>query len=195
MPPTETQQWTVSGPSGFTSALHLTSAALPPLGPYSVLIKLAYASLNYRDLIIPQGLYPFPMANNVVPGSDGSGTVISTGSSVTRFSAGDRVLTHFGPLHQTGDVTLEAAGQTLGGGVDGVLREYAVFEESGLVRCPHSLSLQQGATLPCAALTSWNALYGLQSRAIVPGQWVLTEGTGGVSVFAVQVRERPPPPL
>lgn len=78
--------------------------------------------------------------------------------------------------------------ETLGGGMDGVLREYGVFGEYGLVSLPKSLDFKQGSTLPCAALTAWNALYGLQSKAIIPGQWVLTEGTGGVSTFGIQVR-------
>ena len=185
-PPTSTPQWIVSGQDGFDSLTYQASAQIPEVGPYDVLVHMAYASLNYRDLIIPKGQYPFPMTNNVIPGSDGSGTVVSVGNKVTRFKAGDKVLTQFGPHHQFGPLTVSAAASTLGGGIHGVFREYGVFGEYGLVANPSTLDLQQGATLPCAALTAWNALYGLQSKAIVPGQWVLTEGTGGVSVFALQ---------
>ena len=185
-PPTSTAQWIVAGESGFDSLKFQDSSPIPYQGDHDVLVHMSYASLNYRDLIIPKGQYPFPKIDNVVPGSDGSGTVLSVGKSVTRFKEGDKVLTQFGPLHQFGPVTLAAGGKTLGGGMHGVFREYAVFDEYGLVRLPESLSLQEGSTLPCAALTAWNALYGLASKAIIPGQWVLTEGTGGVSVFAIQ---------
>jgi NADPH:quinone reductase-like Zn-dependent oxidoreductase len=126
------------------------------------------------------------MKNNVVPGSDGAGVVVEVGKSVTHFKAGDEVLTQFSQTHQNGPVTEEHAKNTLGGGLDGVLRQHGVLPDYGLVHNPKSLSLQEGSTLPCAALTAWNALYGLQSKAIIPGQWVLVEGTGGVSVFGLQ---------
>ncbi|MCJ1332575.1 hypothetical protein MMC10_009268 [Thelotrema lepadinum] len=185
-PPTTTSQWIVAGESGFDSLKFQDSVSIPSLGDHEVLVRFSYASLNYRDLIIPKGQYPFPKVDNVVPGSDGAGEVISVGRYVKRYKAGDKVLTQFGPWHQFGAVTAAAAANTLGGGRHGVLREYGVFDEYGLVKNPESLSLQEGSTLPCAALTAWNALYGLGSKAIIPGQWVLTEGTGGVSVFAVQ---------
>ena len=187
MAPTNTSKWCITGQTGFDALKFIESAPIPSVGPFDVLVHMHYASLNYRDLIIPKGQYPFPMRENVVPGSDGAGTVVSVGKDVSRFKEGDKVLTQFGQRHQFGPVDAAAVGATLGGGIDGVLSEYAVFNETGLVRMPESLSFQQGSTLPCAALTAWNALYGLQSKAIVPGQWVLTEGTGGVSVFAIQV--------
>lgn len=127
------------------------------------------------------------MKNGAVPGSDGAGTVVAIGDGVQKFKVGDKVCTQFGPLHQAGHVTAEAAKFTLGGGLDGVLRDYGVFPDYGLVHMPKTLDFQQAATLPCAAVTAWNCLYGLEGRQVIPGQYVLTQGTGGVSVFAVQV--------
>lgn len=144
------------------------------------------ASLNYRDLIIPKGRYPFPAKDGVVPGSDGAGVVESVGSGVTRFKAGDRVVTLFNSGHIAGSLDASSLSTGLGGAIDGTLREYGVFDEQGLVSAPKNLNDLEASTLSCAGLTAWNALYGLESRALKPGQWVLTQGTGGVSIFALQ---------
>ena len=128
------------------------------------------------------------MKSGVIPGSDGAGTVVAVGKSVQNFKAGDKVVSQFGPLHQSGHVAAEGAAKTLGGGLDGVLTEYAVFPDYGLVHMPKTLDFQEAAALPCAALTAWNCLYGLEGRGIIPGQYVLTQGTGGVSIFVLQVR-------
>lgn len=144
------------------------------------------ASLNYRDLIIPKGQYPFPAKDNVVPGSDGAGVVESVGSHVTRFKPGDRVVTLFNSGHIAGSLDAASLSTGLGGAIDGTLREYGIFDEQGLVAAPKNLNDLEASTLSCAGLTAWNALYGLESRALKPGQWVLTQGTGGVSVFALQ---------
>jgi NADPH:quinone reductase-like Zn-dependent oxidoreductase len=96
------------------------------------------------------------------------------------------VLTLFNQGHIAGSIDQQALGTGLGGALDGTLREYGVFDESGLVAMPTNLSFIEGSTLPCAAVTAWNALYGLESRALKPGQTVLTQGTGGVSLFALQ---------
>lgn len=131
-------------------------------------------------------MYPFGVKDNVVPASDGAGTIAAIGNRVTRFKEGDEVITLFNQGHIAGTVTPAMMGTGVGGALDGTLREYAVFEESGLVAKPSSLSLLEASTLPCAAVTAWNALYGLQSRALKPGDAVLTQGTGGVSIFALQ---------
>jgi len=144
------------------------------------------ASLNYRDLAIPKSMYPFPVKPNVVPGSDGAGTVVAVGKDVTRFKPGDKVVTLFNQGHLGGPLDRVSVGTGLGGAIDGVLRSVAAFDQHGLLPLPKGLSFNEGATLPCAALTAWNALYGLTDKAIKPGQWVLTQGTGGVSIFAVQ---------
>lgn len=131
-------------------------------------------------------MYPFPFKPNVIPGSDGAGTVIAVGKHVNRFKPGDKVVTLFNQGHLGGPLDRVAAGTGLGGALDGVLRSVAAFDQNGLVSLPKGLSFNEGATLPCAALTAWNALYGLTDKALKPGQWVLTQGTGGVSIFAVQ---------
>jgi NADPH:quinone reductase-like Zn-dependent oxidoreductase len=106
------------------------------------------------------------------------------GSKVTRFKKGDRVVTLFNQGHLAGSLTEKTILTGLGGWLDGTLRQYGVFSEEGLVEMPPSLSYLEAATLSCAALTSWNALYGL--KPLLPGQTVLTQGTGGVSLFTVQ---------
>lgn len=144
-------------------------------------------SLNYRDLIIPKGKYPFPFKDSVIPGSDGAGTVEAVGSRVTRFKPGDRVVTLFNQGHIAGSLDFQSLGTGLGGAVDGTLREYAPFDEQGLVHVPSNLDFAEASTLSCAAVTAWNGLYGLESRALKQGDVVLTQGTGGVSIFALQV--------
>lgn len=154
----------------------------------SILISLPVhsASLNYRDLIITKGSYPFPVKDNVIPGSDGAGVVEAVGKQVTKFKKGDKVLTIFNQAHIAGSLDAQSLMTGVGGAVDGVLRDYGAFDELGLVAMPSNLDFDEGSTLPCAALTAWNALYGLQGRDLKPGDWVLTQGTGGVSIFAVQ---------
>lgn len=133
-----------------------------------------------------QGKYPFPLSDNIVPGSDGAGTVEAVGPKVTRFQAGAKVVTLFNQKHLAGSVGKESITTGLGGALDGTLTQYGVFNEEGLVTMPSNLNWLEAGSLSCAALTAWNALYGLVP--LQPGQTVLTQGTGGVSVFAVQVR-------
>jgi NADPH:quinone reductase-like Zn-dependent oxidoreductase len=149
------------------------------------------ASLNYRDLIIPQGKYPFAQRDGVVPGSDGAGEVVATGDRVTRFKVGDKVATLFNQGHIAGSLDPVSVETGVGGVIDGTLRQYGAFDEQGLVKIPVNLNYLEASTLSCAALTAWNALYGLQGRALKPGDVVLTQGTGGVSIFALQVRFSP----
>ncbi|KAF2026409.1 alcohol dehydrogenase [Setomelanomma holmii] len=186
MAPTTTKQWTVEGQTGFDALKFNEKAQIPEIGDKDVLVKIQAASLNYRDLIIPKGKYPFPMKDGTVPGSDGAGTVESVGKHVTRFKPGDKVVTLFNQGHIAGSLNHQSLGTGLGGAIDGTLREYGVFDEAGLVAAPSNLNMLEASTLSCAALTAWNALYGLESRALKTGQTVLTQGTGGVSIFAVQ---------
>jgi len=211
MAPTTNKQWTIEGQDGFDSLKFDDKAEIPQFGDHDVLVNFHYASLNYRDLIISkvcnssrsssytalskttsspmlQGKYPFPTAFPRIPASDGAGTVVASGSRVTRFKKGDAVLTLFNQSHLAGNVTLRDTGTGLGGAIDGTLRQYGAFDENGLVKMPETLNFQQGATLPCAALTAWNALYGVEGKRLMPGDTVLTQGTGGVSMFALQVR-------
>ncbi|KAL9001407.1 MAG: hypothetical protein Q9188_005476 [Gyalolechia gomerana] len=186
MAPTTTKQWTVTGKTGFDSLNFDEKAQIPQLGDHDVLVHFHYASLNYRDLIIPKGKYPFPVNDNVVPGSDGAGTVEAVGPRVTQFKPGDKVVTMLNQAHYAGPVNLAVLNTGIGGVIDGTLRQYGAFEENGLVHMPTTIDFKQGSTLSCAAVTAWNALYGLESKALKPGETVLTQGTGGVSIFALQ---------
>lgn len=119
-----------------------------------------------------------------MPGSDGAGEVVAVGPKVTRFKEGDKVLTLFNQGHISGSLDAKSLMTGVGGCVDGTLRAHGVFSEEGLVAMPSNLNYLEGSTLVCAGLTAWNALYGL--APLMPGDYVLTQGTGGVSTFAVQ---------
>jgi NADPH:quinone reductase-like Zn-dependent oxidoreductase len=121
----------------------------------------------------------------VVAASDGAGEVVEVGPKVTEFKKGDKVVTLFNQGHQYGAIDIPATQTGLGGVIDGTLREYGVFKETGLVSAAKNLNYLENSTLPCAALTSWNALYGL--KPLKPGHVVLVQGTGGVSNFGLQV--------
>lgn len=155
----------------------------PSPGSGEVLVELRAAALNYRDLVIAQGGYPRNDNRPVVPLSDGAGRVIGVGAGVTRWSVGDRVIANFMRAWIAGAVNEAALNSSLGGGVDGVLAERFVVPEQALVRIPHHLDFAEAATLPCAALTAWNALTAAGTKA---GDTVLTLGTGGVSSFGIQ---------
>ncbi|KAH8891926.1 putative zinc-containing alcohol dehydrogenase [Thozetella sp. PMI_491] len=178
------KQWVVETTEKGNDGLVLKEAPIPKVGENEVLVKLLGASLNYRDLIIPRGLYPFPHVTPVVPGSDGAGEVVEVGSKVTKWAKGDKVVTLFNQEHQFGPIDLRGAKSGLGGVIDGTLRNYGVFNENGIVRAPANLNHLEASTLTCAALTSWNALYGL--KPLKAGDTVLVQGTGGVSIFALQ---------
>ncbi|PTB38013.1 hypothetical protein M441DRAFT_60320 [Trichoderma asperellum CBS 433.97] len=123
---------------------------------------------------------------NVIPGSDGAGTVVAVGKHVRRFTPGDRVVTAFFQDYVGGRFQPNMAASMLGGTLDGTLRTYGAFNEQGLARIPSNLSFLEASTLSCAGLTAWSALFGLSDYKLNAGQWVLTQGTGGVSVFALQ---------
>lgn len=171
-------------PGGGVESLALVHKTPPHPGPGQVLVALKAASLNYRDLLIADGNYPSGAEGSIVPLSDGAGQVVSVGEGCTRFKSGDRVIAIFMQSWTAGSIVDADLASALGGAIDGVLSEYQLFAESGLVAVPESLSYEQAATLPCAAVTAWNALYGMQP--IMAGQTVLTLGTGGVSLFALQ---------
>jgi len=178
------KQWVVENKDNGFDGLVCKEASIPQVGEAEVLVKLQASSLNYRDLTIPKGMYPFPTKFPVVAASDGAGEVIEVGSKVTEFKKGDKVATLFNQGHQYGPVDIAAAQTGLGGVIDGTLREYGIFAEKGLVKAAKNLSAIENSTLTCAALTSWNALYGL--KPLKPGQYVLVQGTGGVSLFGLQ---------
>ncbi|KIY49705.1 zinc-type alcohol dehydrogenase-like protein [Fistulina hepatica ATCC 64428] len=186
MTPSTQKQWTIRGTSGFDDLKFDNNAPIPGIGDHDVLVRLEAASLNYRDLIITKGMYPFAVSFPVVPGSDGAGTVEAVGPQVTRFHPGDKVLTLFNQGHYAGSLDAWSVQTGLGGAIDGTLRQYGVCNENGLALSPKNLAAKEASTLSCAALTAWNALYGIESRQVKPGDVVLTQGTGGVSIFALQ---------
>jgi len=165
-------------------ALRLTERAEPKPGPGQVLVTIKAVSLNYRDLVVVKGGYGRGLKLPLVPASDAAGEVTAVGKGVTRVRPGDRVAAIFMQSWVSGRLDAAGAASALGGAIDGVLAEQAVFGEQGLVRVPEHLSWEEAATLPCAAVTAWNAL--VVSGGIQPGDTVLTLGSGGVSVFALQ---------
>lgn len=160
--------------------------SMPAPGFGEVLIRFRAASLNFRDLMVVEGTYNPRMKLPAIPLSDGAGEVEAIGEDVSKWRPGDRVMPIFAQHWFDGEVDDAKRRSALGAGAywDGVLREYGVFGEEGLVRIPDDLSFEEAATLPCAALTAWNAL--AVSGRLKAGESVLTLGTGGVSIFAVQ---------
>jgi NADPH:quinone reductase-like Zn-dependent oxidoreductase len=157
----------------------------PSPTPKQILVRLQAASLNFRDLMIARGHYfGGPVAANTIPLSDGSGEVTAVGDAVTRFKVGDRVCGTFFRGWIDGRVP-DGPRPALGSPpADGVLAEYAVFDEQDAVAVPSHLSPEAAATLPCAAVTAWHAL--VENGRVAPGETVLIIGTGGVSIFALQ---------
>lgn len=166
-------------------ALALVERPTPALQAHEVAVRVRATSLNYRDLMVLHGNYARGAAPNVVPLSDGAGDVVEIGSAVTKFAVGDRVAAAFMQTWTSGAIEPHHGASALGGGVDGMLAERVVLAESGLVRVPDHLSYEQAATLPCAAVTAWNGLF--ETGSLKPGQTVLVQGTGGVSIAALQL--------
>jgi NADPH:quinone reductase-like Zn-dependent oxidoreductase len=150
-----------------------------------VVVKVGACSLNFRDLGIVRGTYRMPVRENLIPLSDGAGEVIEVGPGVTRVKVGDRVAGCFFQRWAGGEAPSDVHASALGGGIDGMLAEYAVLEEDGIVKIPGHLSLEEGATLPCAGVTVWNAM--MEHAKLIAGQTVLLQGTGGVSIFGLQL--------
>lgn len=165
--------------------LHIAERAEPQPGPGQLLVRVRAVALNYRDLLICAGQYDPKMQCPRVLTSDGAGEVVAVGPGVSRFAVGDRVAANFFPNWQTGPVSSERIRPSLGGDTDGMLAELVVLPETAWLTLPQHLSFEQAATLPCAALTAWNALFAGPS-VLTAGQTVLVQGTGGVSIFALQ---------
>jgi NADPH:quinone reductase-like Zn-dependent oxidoreductase len=164
-------------------ALQMKKKAVPQPGHGQVLVRIRAASLNYRDLLVISGSYSRNLPLPLIPLSDGAGEVVEVGAGVSHWQPGDRVAGTFFQDWDGGGINEETPKYAMGGAIDGVLAEYTLFREKGLVRVPANLTFEEGATLPCAALTAWHAL---QSGNLACGQSVLTLGTGGVSLFALQ---------
>ncbi len=158
-------------------ALRMVNREEPEPGAGQVLVRMRAASLNFRDLAILNGKYiGGPLQRDTVPLSDGAGEVVAVGAGVESLRVGDRVVATF---------TQGRRDEALGSPLDGVLREYAVFDADGVLPFPAHLDYETAATLPCAGVTAWNALF--EGKPLRPGETVLTLGTGGVSIYALQL--------
>lgn len=171
-------------PSFGIDALQGVEQPDPEPGPGQVLVRVRAVSLNYRDLLVVKGLYNPKLKLPRIPCSDGAGEVDAVGPGVTAWKPGDRVAGIFMQNWLDGPPTPAKVAGALGGDIDGMLADRVVLPEAGLVALPPHLTMEEGSTLPCAAVTAWNAL---QAGGLKPGATVLIQGTGGVSIFALQL--------
>ncbi|MEZ5908363.1 MAG: NAD(P)-dependent alcohol dehydrogenase [Hyphomicrobiaceae bacterium] len=172
----------VSG--GGIDSLSLVEMASPQPGPGEIMVRVRASSLNYRDLSTVKDPIGRGLALPMSPNSDAAGDVVAVGAGVTRFKAGDRVASCFFRDWPDGTCTPEAMAGALGGTANGVLAEEIILKDTGAVHMPAHLTYEEGATLPCAALTAWHAL--VEAGGLKAGDTVLLLGTGGVSIFALQ---------
>jgi NADPH:quinone reductase-like Zn-dependent oxidoreductase len=156
---------------------------VPVPGAGEVLVRVGAVSLNYRDLMIARDTYGRPIRYPIVPLSDGAGEVAGVGDGVRAVRKGQKVMGTFFPYWTSGNRTPDTDVRALGGDLGGMLSEYVVLPESGVVPVPDHLTIEEASTLPCAGLTAWNALFG--AHPVKPGDTVLVLGTGGVSSFSV----------
>ena len=161
-----------------------TETSVPKPAAHEVLVRVRAASLNRRDLYVLAGQYGPGDLSGKVPLSDGAGEVAAVGPQVSRVKVGDRVAAIFFQRWLNGKADANTQPSALGGAIDGMLSEYVLLNEEGLVHFPEHLSFEEAATLPCAAVTAWNGLF--TRGNLQPGEYVLLEGTGGVSVFGLQ---------
>lgn len=167
------------------AGLEYVERAVTTPSAHQVRVRIHAVSLNYRDLMIADGKYLSTGNGPVIPCSDGAGEVVAVGAGVTRFAVGDRVAASFFPNWVDGAPTARKTADSLGGAVDGMLAEEVVLHEEALVAIPAHLSYAEAATLPCAAVTAWNALF--VEGGLRAGDSVLLLGTGGVSISALQL--------
>lgn len=198
--PSSTSQWVIEKEQGL---ILKHDVPLPPLGAYDVLVKIHAVSLNARDhqilnvlvslalytinskLMNSQNTYMWGYKPGVIPTSDCAGSVLAIGGAVSRVKVGSRVAATFHRKWLKGELTSLAEASQVGAHSDGVLRQYAVFSEDELVVIPSHLNFIEASTLPCAAVTAWNSLF-CGRKSVKPGDVVLTQGSGGVSLFAIQ---------
>ena len=170
------REWSIDG-------MELVDRPEPEPGPGQIVVRMRAASLNYRDLLTVQGqggAYKLPL----IPFSDGAGDIAAVGQGVSRVAVGDRVCPMFFQSWFDGGPSASGRRYALGGTHPGVLQELMVLDAEGVTRIPDHLTFAEAATLPCAALTAWRALF--DEAHLRPGQTVLVQGTGGVSIFALQ---------
>jgi NADPH:quinone reductase-like Zn-dependent oxidoreductase len=179
------RSWHLQGLGAGLDGLQLRERALPRPGPREVLVRVRACALNYREIgILQLGRYPLPITPGAVALCDGAGEVVELGAGASRWRPGDRVVAAIFPHWQDGPFGPDSAAQ-LGGSLDGMLAEHVVLPEDALVAIPPHLDDEEAATLPCAAVTAWNALAG--GLPLAAGDDVLVLGSGGVSLFALQL--------
>jgi NADPH:quinone reductase-like Zn-dependent oxidoreductase len=166
-------------------ALTLVDRPVPAAGSHDIRVRIRAVSLNYRDLTTARGAAARPRPKPLVAASDGAGEVVAVGEAVTRFRVGDRVAGLFFPTWLDGELTAAHHKAALGGSIDGMLAEEVVLDEHAWVSIPSHLSFEEAATLPCAGVTAYNALF--EAANLRPGDTLLVQGTGGVSIFGLQL--------
>jgi NADPH:quinone reductase-like Zn-dependent oxidoreductase len=174
----------ITGTDGLAS-LKLNDVPQPEPAHGEVLVRIRAVSLNYRDYMNVMGIRGVTGPIPRIPCSDGAGEVVAVGAGVSEWKAGDRVVVPFMPQWLAGEITAQHMALALGANVDGLIREFAVLPANSLLRIPDYLSFDEAATLPCAAVTAWDAL--MVRGQLKPGETVLVLGTGGVSTFALQL--------
>ncbi|MEN9926700.1 MAG: hypothetical protein RL268_2826 [Pseudomonadota bacterium] len=170
---------------GALDGLVVGDEPIPSVGPRGVLVRLRASSLNFRDGLVVKGLYPGPLKQQGVPLSDGAGEVVAVGERVQRVKVGDRVAGSCWSHWIGGPFLNEYHSEAIGMTQDGTLAEYLLLDENAAVLLPDYLSFNEAAAMPCAAVSAWTAM--TFGSPLTPGQTVLTQGTGGVSLFAVQL--------
>jgi NADPH:quinone reductase-like Zn-dependent oxidoreductase len=183
IPSSQSRYELVKQTSGY-SLERRTGVAIQAPAADEVIVKVRATSLNRRDIMVLRGAYPVGSRDTLVPVSDGAGEVVAIGDGVTRWQIGDRVAGVFFQTWLDGRPTASTGASALGGAQDGMLAEYVTLPAQGLIDFPSHLSFEEAATLPCAALTAWRGLF-TQGR-LQPGDHVLLQGTGGVSIFGLQ---------
>jgi NADPH:quinone reductase-like Zn-dependent oxidoreductase len=174
----------LSGAFGIENLTFDTVAPVSP-GPGEVLVRVLAVSLNYRDLMIADGSYNPRVEKPRILGSDGAGEVVEVGSGVTRHRVGDRVVAGFMPAWIDGPPTFAGRQSAMGDATDGVLATYRIFPAEALVPIPDTMTYEEACTFPCAGVTAWHAL--VSTGNVGRADTVLALGTGGVSIFAVQI--------
>lgn len=178
------QAYQITGTSGLDS-LKIVETEPPAAAAGQVVVQIRSVSLNYRDYMNILGIRGVTGPIPRVPCSDGAGEIISVGSGVTTWQPGDRIVIPFMPSWLDGLFSQKHSATALGGAVDGVLRQQVAVSADCLVRLPEAMNFPQAATLPCAAVTAWDAL--IVRGQLQPGSTVLIQGSGGVSIFALQI--------
>ncbi|MGA2711730.1 MAG: NAD(P)-dependent alcohol dehydrogenase [Bryobacteraceae bacterium] len=177
------QAWRYDGGFG-PENLKIVELPEPSPGPGQALVRVRACSINYRDLAVMRGAYGSGVKAPLIPLSDGAGEVTAIGPGVTRVKPGDRVAAIFMQDWIEGPPDDRKANSALGGSIDGMMARQVCLNAEGLVHFPEHLSFEEAAALPCAGVTAWHALF--RSGGIKPGESVLLQGTGGVSIFALQ---------